>query len=702
MHLLGIQPQITKQFNRLCFSWLMLAVATFSLPAAHAQNGDGIAAPQAGHVIVAQGRVLALAQTGAIRELARQSSIYVGDTIFTDDNAYAQLRMVDGAQIALSEFSELVIEDYKYDEDPVTDTSLLNLLRGGLRTITGAIGTQNRDNYELQVSESAQIGIRGTDYEVVVTPQGRIVSGVYDGGTTFSNALGALDLGINAQFDFGLIENPQSPPVGLLQQPPELLGIAFVVAVNPAGTAADQNAAVAATGSDQNDVAGDSLAAFATAGQGSVQDSPLTDAILASTSPVTDVFTETQTLSGDEIGINPNETRGDGSIEVSLTTPAVITEFGSDFRLLTPAVLALLEQQASDQGQTVQELVNDLMDSGSADDPLNIVDEVIDTVTDVSDDLVDDVLDSTDDVADVADDIVDDISDPVDDVLDDVLDTGGDTVADAGDVIDDVVDSVGDTVDDVTDTVDDTVDDVTDTAGDVVDEVADTGSDVVDDVVDDVADTGSDVVDDVEDVVDEVLPDLPLPPLNPFANESVVAQGEKNQGAIQSWGAWNNPLNENLVAVNNLESGLIQVATRDYFADVNPAPVASLTGEHSFELQSADFIGTGSRGAIESVMAGLQVDFNTGLINQGSLAIQQSQQHWQLNFSGSLNAGIADLQAQEGSLFSAAGVPLSNAIEADLGGVFAGSQAEVFVGGFDLLDANDAGNQVNGIYTIER
>jgi hypothetical protein len=45
---------------------------------------------------------------------------------------------------------------------------------------------------------------------------------------------------------------------------------------------------------------------------------------------------------------------------------------------------------------------------------------------------------------------------------------------------------------------------------------------------------------------------------------------------------------------------------------------------------------------------------------------------------------------------------LSNSIDADLGGVFTGNNAEAFVGGFDLVDQVNSLNQVNGIYTIER
>ena len=38
----------------------------------------------------------------------------------------------------------------------------------------------------------------------------------------------------------------------------------------------------------------------------------------------------------------------------------------------------------------------------------------------------------------------------------------------------------------------------------------------------------------------------------------------------------------------------------------------------------------------------------------------------------------------------------------DLGGIFTGAQAEAFVGGFALLDANNPANFVEGLYTIER
>ena len=81
-------------------------------------------------------------------------------------------------------------------------TSSIELIEGGFRTITGTIGEQNRENYEAGIANFATIGIRGTDYEVVITEVGEVFTGVYDGGTTIANDLGSLDLGLDADYDF--------------------------------------------------------------------------------------------------------------------------------------------------------------------------------------------------------------------------------------------------------------------------------------------------------------------------------------------------------------------------------------------------------------------------------------------------------------------------------------------------------------------
>jgi hypothetical protein len=74
--------------------------------------------------------------------------------------------MDDGAEVHLKEDSVLKISEYVitagYDE---RSSSILDLLRGGLRKLTGSIGGSARANYQVQTG-IATIGIRGTEYVI--------------------------------------------------------------------------------------------------------------------------------------------------------------------------------------------------------------------------------------------------------------------------------------------------------------------------------------------------------------------------------------------------------------------------------------------------------------------------------------------------------------------------------------------------------
>jgi hypothetical protein len=136
---------------------------------------------------------------------------------------------------------------------------------------------------------------------------------------------------------------------------------------------------------------------------------------------------------------------------------------------------------------------------------------------------------------------------------------------------------------------------------------------------------------------------------------------------------------------------------------VNPTPIANLQGSATYETTIASgFTGSGSAGDVTQVVAGLDVDFNSGVISNGLLQVEVAgSQIWQIDFAGSVNHGLVDLTAIGGRLTNPGGL-ISNSIDANLGGVFTGNQAEAFVGGFDLLDKINILNQVDGIYTIER
>ncbi|MCH7817133.1 MAG: hypothetical protein IIC60_11245, partial [Proteobacteria bacterium] len=169
-----------------------------------------------------------------------------------------------------------------------------------------------------------------------------------------------------------------------------------------------------------------------------------------------------------------------------------------------------------------------------------------------------------------------------------------------------------------------------------------------------------------------------------------------------AWGRWNNNVDENWLIVAYIDDQLVRITTSNYLADVVPTNIANLSGSHSYATGIAStFIGSGSAGAITSLVAALDVNFDTGMINNGSLQVQVADQVWSINFDGSIRGGIVDLNAINGQLIDGSGI-LSNAIDANLGGVFTGGSAEAFVGGFDLLDTINSLNSVEGLFTIER
>jgi hypothetical protein len=120
---------------------------------------------QVGEVIVARGETLAVNQRKVSRDLNVGDAIYVGDKIVTGENGFLRLHMVDDAKLDLRCYSIMVIE--KYDLQSNNRSSILNLLQGSLRKVTGEIGKWTEDIYELK-TPVASVGVRGTEYALRV------------------------------------------------------------------------------------------------------------------------------------------------------------------------------------------------------------------------------------------------------------------------------------------------------------------------------------------------------------------------------------------------------------------------------------------------------------------------------------------------------------------------------------------------------
>ena len=105
--------------------------------------------------------------TNFARPIEAGSPLYEGDTISTSPRSYAVLIFKDRSRVTLRSNTVFVIEALKYAEDKADeDSSVMRLVRGGLRAVSGLIGRRNAGRVRYRTAV-ATIGIRGTGFDLV-------------------------------------------------------------------------------------------------------------------------------------------------------------------------------------------------------------------------------------------------------------------------------------------------------------------------------------------------------------------------------------------------------------------------------------------------------------------------------------------------------------------------------------------------------
>ncbi len=166
---------------------------------------------------------------GSQKNLLVKSEVLQGDQITTANDAEILLRMTDGTVLAIRPNTNLVVSEYHFDQnDSNNDHFIMKLLKGGLRTVTGAIGKKNPQKVRFN-TPTATIGIRGTDFEVAVLDQTQnnaeagTYNKVFQGATFLENNQGKrVEVGTNqAAFSpVNLLQTAQQ--FGLLKQVPNV------------------------------------------------------------------------------------------------------------------------------------------------------------------------------------------------------------------------------------------------------------------------------------------------------------------------------------------------------------------------------------------------------------------------------------------------------------------------------------------------
>lgn len=182
------------------------------------------AASSVGRVTHLSGVLTAKRLDGTTRLISVKSEVQEGDTLTTERDTYARIKFVDGGEVVLRPGTQLKVASYRFDKaKPESDNVFLNMLKGGLRAVTGLIGKRNH-NAVSYGAVTATIGIRGTHFGALFcqndcggvqtvsgqAPENGLHVDVASGAVVVSNSAGQQVLNAG---QFGFVQSASSLPV---------------------------------------------------------------------------------------------------------------------------------------------------------------------------------------------------------------------------------------------------------------------------------------------------------------------------------------------------------------------------------------------------------------------------------------------------------------------------------------------------------
>ena len=204
---------------KLLVPMLLLAAALAAPAAALAQEDAGRVLVAVGDVVIVRGEERIPAQAG--------TTVRAGDTVQVGPQSNAQVRFTDDSVVALRAETAFRVTEYAYQgTESGVQRAIFDLLRGGMRTVTGVIGRRDHADYAMKTRMVA-IGVRGTSYNLVdcdqscrnadgsLAPDGTY-GAVTEGRIAAINETGEHEFGVDNYF---YVASPIMPPQQLIAPP---------------------------------------------------------------------------------------------------------------------------------------------------------------------------------------------------------------------------------------------------------------------------------------------------------------------------------------------------------------------------------------------------------------------------------------------------------------------------------------------------
>lgn len=178
---------------------------------------------QQGYVHEASGNVFGQVGAGQPARVEKGMTIPNNSTITTQAKSYAVLKFEDGTVILLKENTSFQVQAYSFNPKvPENANAVFNLVRGGLRLVTGLVTSRNREALRV-ATPLATIGIHGTEFTAELTNPLFLACQV--GAVSLTNAGGTLLVGagrtasVASAAQAGTLIPAAQVPTGVLQFP---------------------------------------------------------------------------------------------------------------------------------------------------------------------------------------------------------------------------------------------------------------------------------------------------------------------------------------------------------------------------------------------------------------------------------------------------------------------------------------------------
>lgn len=183
-----------NQLGNFCPSMRSLSGILFALVLLWAMPLAAIAA--AADIVFASGGARVVGIDQSVRPAIRGMAVTVSETVDAADGM-VQLRFRDGGTVSLRPGTLFKVEQFQFvakdGKASADDRVSTRLVKGSLRALSGLIGKERHEQYEMKTSVGT-IGIRGTEFGATLNTQGlRVVT--YAGIVEVCNDLGCERIG---------------------------------------------------------------------------------------------------------------------------------------------------------------------------------------------------------------------------------------------------------------------------------------------------------------------------------------------------------------------------------------------------------------------------------------------------------------------------------------------------------------------------